>query len=116
MGSRRPRRHCARSCRSSGSESECIAGTIAFPAAMLIFAPCTRPDSMTIATRPPSIESPCNKVCAVEPVSGLCLGCGRSLAEIANWIGMSESERARIMDELPQRLASLQHQKPSEPN
>ena len=31
----------------------------------------------------PSIESPCIKVCAVDPRSGLCLGCGRSLAEIA---------------------------------
>ena len=49
------------------------------------------------------IESPCNKVCVVDPVSGLCVGCGRSLAEIAGWIALSADERARIMAELPQR-------------
>ena len=54
-----------------------------------------------------AIESPCNLICTVDPVSGLCLGCGRSLAEIGGWIGCSAEERARIMAELPQRLAAL---------
>jgi uncharacterized protein len=62
---------------------------------------------MTVVANPPAIASPCNKICTVEPVSGLCIGCGRSLAEIANWIGYSDAERSRIMVELPQRLASL---------
>jgi len=62
---------------------------------------------MTFATRPPSITSPCNKICAVDTVSGLCIGCGRSLGEIANWLGYSDGERERIMAELPQRLSSL---------
>jgi predicted Fe-S protein YdhL (DUF1289 family) len=82
---------------------------IAFPAAMRMFAFCPRlPESMTIATRPPSVESPCTKICTVDPVSRLCFGCGRSLAEIANWLGFSNGERARIMAELPGRRASLQ--------
>jgi predicted Fe-S protein YdhL (DUF1289 family) len=51
------------------------------------------------------IESPCNKVCAIEPVSSLCLGCGRSVDEISGWIGFGADQRARIMAELPQRLA-----------
>ena len=63
---------------------------------------------MTFATRPPSIASPCNKICAVDPVSGLCIGCGRSLAEIAAWLGYSDGERSRIMAALPRRLATLQ--------
>jgi predicted Fe-S protein YdhL (DUF1289 family) len=54
------------------------------------------------------IETPCNKVCAVEPVWGLCVGCGRTVAEIAGWIGFSAADRARVMAELPQRLAKLQ--------
>jgi predicted Fe-S protein YdhL (DUF1289 family) len=54
------------------------------------------------------IETPCNKVCAVDPVSTLCVGCGRTVAEIAGWIGFTAAERARIMAELPQRLATLQ--------
>ena len=31
----------------------------------------------------------------------MCLGCGRTLDEIARWIAMSEAERGRIMAELP---------------
>ena len=53
------------------------------------------------------IESPCNKVCVVDPVSSLCSGCGRTLAEIGGWIGFTPDERRRIMAELPQRLAPL---------
>jgi predicted Fe-S protein YdhL (DUF1289 family) len=53
------------------------------------------------------IDSPCNKVCTVDPISALCLGCGRSLAEIEGWVGFSADERARVMAQLPQRLASL---------
>jgi uncharacterized protein len=49
------------------------------------------------------ISSPCNKVCIIDPRSQLCLGCGRSLTEIAQWSSMSEAERARIMAELPSR-------------
>jgi predicted Fe-S protein YdhL (DUF1289 family) len=55
----------------------------------------------------PSIESPCLKVCAVDPRSGLCLGCGRSLAEIGRWTAFSASDRRRVMAELPRRLAAL---------
>ena len=53
------------------------------------------------------IETPCTKVCAVDPVSGLCVGCGRTGAEIGSWIGMTAQERRRIMAELPARLAAL---------
>ncbi len=53
------------------------------------------------------IKSPCNKLCVVDPDSGLCAGCGRSLAEIEGWIALSADERARIMAELPRRQASL---------
>lgn len=52
------------------------------------------------------IESPCNKICTLDPQSGLCLGCGRTIDEIARWPAMSETERARIMAELPARRAS----------
>jgi len=53
------------------------------------------------------IESPCNKVCVVDPNAPHCIGCGRSLAEIAGWIGFSADERSCIMAELPRRLAAL---------
>ncbi|HVD73273.1 MAG TPA: DUF1289 domain-containing protein [Xanthobacteraceae bacterium] len=53
------------------------------------------------------IESPCNKVCTLDPISALCIGCGRTLAEIAAWSRMSGDDRARIMAELPRRIAVL---------
>jgi len=52
------------------------------------------------------IASPCNKVCTIDPRSGLCRGCGRTLTEIAQWGALSDSERERIMAELPQRLGA----------
>jgi uncharacterized protein len=54
-----------------------------------------------------AIETPCTKVCVVDPPSGLCLGCGRSLDEIGRWTIFTDRERRRIMAELPHRLAAL---------
>jgi predicted Fe-S protein YdhL (DUF1289 family) len=55
----------------------------------------------------PGVESPCVKICIYEPGAGLCLGCGRSLDEIAGWAAMSSAERRRIMAALAPRLAGL---------
>lgn len=54
-----------------------------------------------------SISSPCNRVCVVHPKARVCIGCGRSLDEIARWIALSEAERRAIMAQLPARLAAL---------
>jgi predicted Fe-S protein YdhL (DUF1289 family) len=51
-----------------------------------------------------AVESPCTKICTIDAASGLCVGCGRSLDEIARWLSLSEAERRRIIDELPARL------------
>jgi predicted Fe-S protein YdhL (DUF1289 family) len=52
----------------------------------------------------PAISTPCIKVCAVSGRTGLCIGCGRTLGEIAAWGGMDERERRAIMAELPERM------------
>lgn len=52
------------------------------------------------------METPCIKVCVVNPETRLCSGCGRTLAEIASWASLSAAERRRIMRELPLRLAA----------
>jgi predicted Fe-S protein YdhL (DUF1289 family) len=52
------------------------------------------------------ISTPCIKVCAVSGQTGQCIGCGRTLPEIARWGGMDEAERQAIMAELPARLAT----------
>jgi uncharacterized protein len=55
----------------------------------------------------PEVESPCVKICLYEPGLGLCLGCGRTLEEIAGWAAMSGAERRRIRAGLAARLAGL---------
>ena len=52
------------------------------------------------------IESPCVKICTLDVRKGLCLGCGRTIDEIARWTAISDTERRRVMDELPGRLAA----------
>ena len=51
------------------------------------------------------VSTPCIRICVIDPVSGRCEGCGRTLAEIAQWSRLSEAERLAIMAALPERLA-----------
>lgn len=53
------------------------------------------------------VLSPCIGVCRMDTSSNLCVGCGRSSAEIATWRRMSEEEQRRILAELPARHAQL---------
>ncbi|WEF24079.1 DUF1289 domain-containing protein [Paracoccus sp. S3-43] len=53
------------------------------------------------------IESPCIKVCVIDPASGLCTGCLRTLDEIAAWGSLPDDDRRRIMAELPARRVRL---------
>jgi predicted Fe-S protein YdhL (DUF1289 family) len=52
------------------------------------------------------IESPCIKVCVVHPATGLCLGCHRTIDEIAGWSAMTSEARRAVMAELPARAAA----------
>jgi len=54
------------------------------------------------------IESPCILVCAIDPKTGFCFGCGRTSAEIANWIRYTAEERREIMDCLCGRLEQVE--------
>jgi hypothetical protein len=45
-------------------------------------------------------------MCTLDPVRGICFGCGRTLAEIGNWVRYSDAERETITAELPARLAA----------
>jgi uncharacterized protein len=60
-------------------------------------------------------ESPCVQVCSIHQPSGLCLGCGRTLAEIARWADMAPDERRRIMDALPERMVAAALPPPPQP-
>ncbi|HEV7878705.1 DUF1289 domain-containing protein [Bradyrhizobium sp.] len=52
-----------------------------------------------------SIETPCIAVCMIDPRTGLCYGCGRTLPEIARWHRIDSAERLAIMELLPARMA-----------
>ncbi len=50
------------------------------------------------------LSSPCIRVCVVDGITNLCLGCGRTLPEIAQWGRFSEAQRLAIMATLPERM------------
>ncbi|MGL4974106.1 MAG: DUF1289 domain-containing protein [Bosea sp. (in: a-proteobacteria)] len=54
--------------------------------------------------RPPS---PCVKICVIDPASGFCEGCGRTMPEIAGWLRLSEPARQGVMRKLPERMKAL---------
>ncbi|HUW39063.1 MAG TPA: DUF1289 domain-containing protein [Rhodocyclaceae bacterium] len=51
------------------------------------------------------IASPCIDVCKIDETGGLCLGCWRTLAEIAAWGGAGDDERLRILAAVARRRA-----------
>lgn len=53
------------------------------------------------------IESPCIKICVIQPETRLCTGCLRSIDEIGAWSRMTADARRRVMDELDARKAKL---------
>ena len=52
---------------------------------------------------PAPVASPCNSVCRIDPVTGWCLGCRRSLDEIADWSALSDAQKQAVCDALPAR-------------
>ena len=44
--------------------------------------------------------SPCISVCKLDPDTQICIGCGRTVMEIAAWPSLSEAERAAILRRL----------------
>ncbi len=63
------------------------------------------------ALNQPAIETPCVKICVVDPETGFCIGCGRTRNEIGAWLGMSPDARRTVMAELPERVANLTRHK-----
>ena len=64
-----------------------------------------------MSTAPRPIVTPCIKVCAVDGQSGYCLGCQRTLPEIAQWTRLDDATRAAIMADLPARRAKIAPEK-----
>ena len=58
---------------------------------------------MSHGTDSASVASPCTSVCIIDPVTGLCGGCFRTLEEISAWIDLSAGEKRSVMAELDAR-------------
>jgi uncharacterized protein len=53
------------------------------------------------------VASPCVSVCRIDATSGWCLGCARSLEEIAAWSSLDDAGKRAVWSLLPARRAQL---------
>ena len=50
-----------------------------------------------------TIKSPCILICTMDAETGFCLGCARTLDEIARWSRMTAEEQITVLSLLPDR-------------
>ncbi len=50
-------------------------------------------------------ESTCVKICELD-AHDVCIGCGRTRAEIAGWTSMSEPQKAKVVELAAQRRSA----------
>lgn len=67
----------------------------------------TKPENTDHIWARAEIESPCIKICVIEPNSRLCTGCLRSIDEIGAWSKMTAQARSAVMAELPSRAGQI---------
>lgn len=66
----------------------------------------TEPPRRPLPPPPPPLSvsmSPCVRICRIDAASGFCVGCQRTLAEIAGWRELDDDQRRAILASLPQR-------------
>ena len=54
------------------------------------------------------VPSPCNNVCRIDPATGWCEGCLRTLDEIAAWGGLDQGAKWRVWQVLGARAGEEQ--------
>jgi len=54
-----------------------------------------------------SVPSPCISVCRLDPSTGWCTGCARTIAEIAAWGGLDDAGKHAVWALLPARRERL---------
>ena len=52
---------------------------------------------------PRPVRSPCVSICRIDEATGWCIGCLRTIDEIANWGTMPEDEKQRVWSDLYRR-------------
>ena len=56
-------------------------------------------------------QSPCINICVIHPHEGICVGCYRTLDEIAAWASMPAETRRAVIAELPARKPLLKRRR-----
>ena len=49
------------------------------------------------------VDSPCVKICRIDPKTMLCQGCGRTLDEVQRWLKMPDAEKKHTLDLIAER-------------
>jgi predicted Fe-S protein YdhL (DUF1289 family) len=49
------------------------------------------------------IDSPCTDICTIDAQSNLCIGCGRTANEIADWVHYTENQKIKLLKDLKKR-------------
>ncbi len=62
--------------------------------------------------RPAPVPSPCINVCRMDEPSGWCVGCFRTLDEIAAWARLGSAERNAVWQQLADRRLAWQRLQP----
>ncbi len=58
---------------------------------------------MNVPSDEAPVASPCNSVCSIDRVTGYCVGCLRTLGEIASWSELSMPEKRTLIPMLERR-------------
>jgi predicted Fe-S protein YdhL (DUF1289 family) len=56
------------------------------------------------------IDTPCSKVCKLN-ASEICVGCGRTVSEVASWMSLSVAERQEVKELAKIRLKTIVERK-----
>lgn len=53
-----------------------------------------------------SVQSPCIGLCVLDPETGFCKGCFRSIVEIGAWLGLDDDGRREVLARVAERRRS----------
>lgn len=59
------------------------------------------------------VESPCSDVCRMDPASGWCEGCLRTIDEITAWSRLSDDGKRAVLARLSERRVVWQQRRPA---
>lgn len=67
----------------------------------------TRSAAMSHPLHDQTPASPCIQVCRIDPASGICRGCLRTLDEIAGWSNSTNAQKREVLDRVHERRTGV---------